>query len=112
MKKSDLKTGMMVKLRNGRSYLVLLETSMIGDRKDILFGGTGHWMPLSDYNSDMHCFPHDIWNDDDYDSRKIDSSFDIMKVYEPVFPCFVGNSGKCKLIYDREEVNDEDDDCI
>lgn len=48
MKKSDLKTGMWVKVRNGAKYQVLLNTSM----GNVLCAENG-WNSLSSYGNDL-----------------------------------------------------------
>lgn len=63
MKKSDLKTGMVVKLRDGDNYVV-----MIRDNEQWITSDES-WDSLNSYNDDLTC---------DYDN-----DYDIVKVYEP-----------------------------
>lgn len=82
MKKSDLRTGMRVTLRNGRTYYVMLSTDLAHDQKDVLVrkvgDGTG-WMSLCQYDSDM-CYHEEP--DDTLPSipEKNDRMWDIVKV--------------------------------
>lgn len=78
MKLSDLKTGMVVKLRDGWTALVLIgcdfedssvNNCLIGEEFD-------DYMPLSDYKEDMTC--NGLWSDA--------KDFDIMFVYQPHHP--------------------------
>lgn len=66
MKKSDLKTGMVVETRNNEHYLVMLNPDC-EDRDLIHF--KGGFMPLCDY-------------DDDLTIRDGDTEWDIVKVYQ------------------------------
>lgn len=67
MKKSDLKTGMRVRMRDGDIYLVVLDV-LINGRNDILFtNDRWGWMPGESYNDDLICKSYD--------------EFDIMEVY-------------------------------
>ena len=50
MKKSDLKTGMVVEARNGEKYLVMLEPDC-EDRELINFNGG--YLSLNDYNDEL-----------------------------------------------------------
>ena len=73
MKKSDLKTGMRARMRDGSISLVVCDV-LIDGKKEILFAfDDGGWMDGSSYNDNLtveKC-------DDDYDDRE----FDIMEVY-------------------------------
>lgn len=57
MKKSDLRTGMIVSLRNGESYYVMLNTGFTWhDQNDVLVHKVVYetgWMPLCQYNEDL-----------------------------------------------------------
>ena len=91
MKKSDLKTGMVVETRNGEKYLVMLEPDC-GGRELINF--SRGYMSLSSYNDELML-------------EKSYEELDIMKVYS------VGisiswllsdkKSMKFKLIWERNE---------
>ena len=57
-KKSDLRTGMKVTLRNGNEYIVLLNCKhRRSNNKDILVGykncNNCDWIPLDNYNEDL-----------------------------------------------------------
>jgi hypothetical protein len=65
MKKSDLRTGMRVTLKNGRSFIVLLNFKHVYDKTtDILLSSEGNtsWNCLSYYNDDLT--HHDYDGDD------------------------------------------------
>lgn len=66
MKKSDLKTGMVVETRNNEHFLVMLNPDC-EDRNLINF--TGGFMPLCEY-------------DDDLTATDGDTEWDIVKVYQ------------------------------
>lgn len=96
MTKSDLKTGMVVKTRNGKMYLVMLNPDC-EDREFIDFNDDG-WLRGSGFNDDL------TRNTDYYDN----SDYDIVRVY-------TAGSGICrlfnkidfldslKLLWEREE---------
>lgn len=64
MKKSDLKTGMVVEVRNGEKYLVMLNPDCV-DRDLISF--SGGFMELSTYDDNLT----DSSGDDDWDIVKV-----------------------------------------
>ncbi|HZK00564.1 MAG TPA: hypothetical protein VFC79_11175 [Tissierellaceae bacterium] len=68
MKKEDLKTGMVVKLRNGTVYEVLRDTA--NEYYGHILRGKGNWVNLDKYNDDL--------TDSDYGL----SSFDIVEVHK------------------------------
>lgn len=56
MKKSDLRTGMLVTLRNKESYYVLLNTGLCAGQQDILAHNVGDetgWLSLCNYADDL-----------------------------------------------------------
>lgn len=55
MKKSDLKTGMIVTTRKGNKYMVFLNAKMECGTHNVLvnLNEVGGWMDLTDYNEDM-----------------------------------------------------------
>lgn len=82
MKKSDLRTGMRVTLRNGNTYYVMLGTGLAPNQEDVLVHKVGDdtgWMPLCQYDSDMryHEEPDDILP---CSSEENDRMWDIMTV--------------------------------
>lgn len=83
MKKSDLKTGMIVETRGRRRYIVLLETGLPGRENNILCNKDG-WNPLSSYDEDM--------------KNSIDRGFDIVRVWKPEIAAYVGRITNCKLV--------------
>lgn len=82
MKKSDLKTGMVVETENGEKYLVMLEPDCEGRE---LINFSGGYMSLSSYNDELML-------------EKSYEEFDIMKVYS------VGGSIRW-LLRDKELMN-------
>lgn len=92
MKKSDLKTGMVVETRNGEKYLVMLNP----DCEDMeLINFNGGYMPLYYYNNEL--IPAKLFTRD----------FDVVKVYSVGWTIRDLLSDKeCmefKLIWKREE---------
>lgn len=87
MKLDDLKTGMIVTLRNGTSYIVMRDFIDEGD----LFVSMDEnkviaWCSLNDYTTDM--------------KDKSVNAFDIMRVYRARF---YGISSKEALIWERKD---------
>ena len=81
MKKHQLKTGMVVQLRDGWRGLVLRDCSFyfpFTNGSEYLVGAeeNNNYMPLSDYHDDLTCEDHD---------------YDIMFVYQPHSPYDVMN---------------------
>jgi len=81
---SDLKTGMVIKLRTGRQYAVMKNTSIDG-YKDIAIlinknRKITNWVDLSEYNEAMEFVRTQTFEDLD---TKYDSMFDIMEVGRP-----------------------------
>jgi len=105
MKKSDLRTGMLVTLRNKEEYYVMLNTgSMFQREKDVLvhkIGDSLGWMPLSEYDEDMyfHDDPESIFPTTEEEDR----AWDIMAIDNvhsiPDMFC----TGKYKTIWMRKE---------
>ena len=85
MKKSDLKSRMVVEFRNGSRKMVVID-----EEEGMLFLGKDRWM------SD------EFMNDDMIHSDKLLEEFDIMKVFEPVHG-FKNVSKTQKLIWERKE---------
>ena len=81
MKKSDLKTGMVVELRNGDKYLVMLNPDCEG-RELIRFNGG--YMSLNAYDNELML-------------KKLNENFDIVKVYS-------AEGSICWLLGDKELV--------
>ena len=87
MKLDDLKTGMIVTLRNGTSHIVMRDFIDEGD----LFVNMSEnkiivWLYLNDYTTDM--------------KYKDVDAFDVMRVYNARF---YGISSKYALLWQREE---------
>lgn len=105
MKKSDLRTGMMVTLRNGTNHMVFKDvctyytternksTGVIVNEKEL------SWLSLDKYNEDM-TFADDYLN-----------CLDIMKVYILRHPYDITRRFSDKkiesIIFNREKINDE-----
>lgn len=109
MKKSDLKTGMIVEVRSGEEYVVfidvcitqyVLENYIDQDKNNSLLidSANNNWLDLGSYNENM-CS----------DSGK---SFDIMKIYIPYHPYgFMNvsyNKEKRHLIWERNTESTEE----
>ena len=94
MKKSDLKSGMTVKIRKGERYLVIknYETKLYGVC-DVLVNKNS-FLTLNDYNEDL------ILKD------KNDFQFDIMEVYKPVYDSHIFDFEEHELIWEREEAKE------
>lgn len=100
MKKSDLKTGMRVKTRDGCIFLVVCGVQMYGET-DILFTDKdGGWLRGKNYQDNLICGDSD------------DNSFDIIEVYtiNNIQDAFQGNFMNLEeryLIWKRKEFTDE-----
>lgn len=82
MKKSDLKTGMIVTLRNEQEYMVFLDAQSTYTKNngaiDLLVNGQKHiWNRLDYYNDDL------IYDEDALDDA---DNYDIVKVEIPCHP--------------------------
>lgn len=107
MKKSDLKTGMIVETRNGQEYVVFIDIckpqyileNYSKECSSVLVNSKNRmWLNFDNYNEDM-CFDEN------------DESFDIMKVYIPNHPyAFMDiphEDTLRKLIWNREHIEPE-----
>ena len=104
MKKSDLRSGMLVTLRNSETYYVMLNTGMLGSQADVLVHKVGHdtgWMSLRDYAEDMthHDDPDAIFPN----TPEEDQMWDIMKVEATTHAGYLCMSHYYKTIWTREE---------
>ena len=82
MKKSELRTGMRVTLRNNETYYVMLKAGRIKGQEDFLIHKVGRetgWMPLWMYSEDNLTF-HDSDEDILPSDTILDAEWDIMKV--------------------------------
>lgn len=68
MTKKDLRTGMVVEIRNGAKYTVMLNAQSGTDNDDILANHEGGFVRLSNYRDDL--------------SDKNNDDFDIIRVFE------------------------------
>lgn len=84
-KKSDLKTGMIVKTRSGDTGLVMLDNCFGVDA--IVFSGN-NWTELDEYDDDLYwCYRVDKKHGFREETRdEFTRSVDIMKIYEPDLP--------------------------
>lgn len=96
MTKADLNTGMIVVLRNGEEYMVMLDSThnySIGCN-DVLVGLEHKWFKVHDYNENM--------------LLESDHEYDIMEVYMVTHPYaftdFNYDKDKRILLWKREEV--------
>lgn len=87
MKKSDLRTGMIVELRNGKRYVVLLHTGLGDEQENILRNKMG-WEPLSKYDEDMY-----------HKGSLSTSGWDIVRIWEANHASCVGVISKSKEVY-------------
>lgn len=113
MTKNDLKTGMFVKITDGRIYFVLRDTGMnetTTTAKDILINftkykvlkydglsGTHEWLSLANYNEDLTFHTQ-------YSSENI---FNIEEVYRAVFAVEIGDIDAYVKIWDRDKTKNE-----
>lgn len=107
MKKSDLRTGMRVTLRNGETYYVMLNTGLSADQGDVLIHKVGHdtgWMPICQYDDDMFfhddpdpIFPFNLAEDND------EREWDIMKVETVCMAAALVVPSHYKTAWTREE---------
>lgn len=104
--KSDLRTGMLVTLRNGESYYVMLNACpSFLNQEDLLVHKVGDdtgWMPLCDYSEDMTY--HDSQDSDivpvDPDD---DPNWDIMQVDTCTSAAYLFRSHRYTTVWKREE---------
>lgn len=92
MKKSDLKNGMVVELRNGKRFLIVNDLGIGKDSFIILDGFSGYDENLYDFIGD--------------------STFDITKIYKTVGNTFktLFDNEKLNLIWEREETKLSNED--
>ena len=113
MKKSELKTNMLVITRGGVKYLVkkdLPTTNFTHDDLNLFACEAGGYMNFYDYSENLLCF-----DDDDIKLTfygEIAKQYDIMKVYIPCkftafFPGKEFNLDNYELLWAREEPKDE-----
>lgn len=107
MKKSDLRTGMFVTVRNGNHYYVMLNTGMGGEMENVLVHKVGKntgWMPLSSYDEDMlfHDEPDDILPSP---SEEDDHAWDIVRVDGCTEAAWLYCRETYKLIWKRKRYN-------
>lgn len=106
MNKSNLRTGMLVRLRNHETYYVMLGTGFQWpDQHDVLVHRVGNdtgWMPLSCYAADL------TFHDDSPDAlfphpSEADREWDIMQVYACREAAYLFQPNHYRTIWTREE---------
>ena len=104
MNKSDLRSGMIVTLRNRNHYMVLLNTGMTGDMEDVLIHKIGDdigWMPLSEYADDLTF--HDPGDGIFPPTPESDQDWDIVRVEAAREAAYLSLHKHYKTIWTREE---------
>lgn len=108
MKKSDLRTGMLVTLRNESEYYVMLNTgSFISREKDILLKRYSKeemgWLSLEDYDDDLthHTRPGDMFAA--FATPEDDAKWDIVKVSAANKPTDLCIPDRYKTVWTRKE---------
>ena len=104
MNKSDLRSGMLVTLRNGYTYYVMLNTGLPFDQANLLIRNVGNehgWMPLPYYAEDMTCLgdPEDLLPSTPEENRK----WDIMQVASTNSASHICQRQHYNTIWIREE---------
>lgn len=102
MTKNDLKSGMFVRISDGRMYLVLRDTGMSDTGttgKDVLINIHSHgWLNLKDYNEDLtYCC---------YDS--LEKIFNIQEVYRAMNSVDLCDAKEYVKIWDRDKTKNKE----
>jgi predicted CoA-binding protein len=94
LKKSDLKTGMRVQLRDGDTYLTLRDADTPLGHEDMLLVNPSGWFNGSDYNDDL--------------TGKYNKVFDVVKVFEApnAITNIINLSAPSKLLWQRTETKE------
>lgn len=96
MNKFNLRTGHVVTLRNGETYMVF-RNCMYHNGKDVLVNKHNSWFRLSDFKDDLTF-------DDSIACINYPDKWDIMKVETTLHPyALVEDYGKGKVIWERQE---------
>lgn len=103
MNKSDLRTGMLVTLRNNENYYVMLNTGTSGDMEGVLVHRIGQdtgWMSLREYTDDMthHTDPDDIFPS----TPEEDRMWDIVRVECVRHACELYDTRRYKTLWERK----------
>lgn len=112
MNKSDLRTGMLVTLRNKEQYYVMLNTGFYSKANDILLKRYGKseigWMSLADYTDTLeyHSDPDDIFADllPFERTQELDRMWDIVSVAAVHGPTDLCITDRYETIWHREKV--------
>ena len=102
MKKSELKTGMVVELRSGNRALVVKDNCY---KQDAIIFANDNWTRLDSYSEDL------LWHVGRNERSDYVKSYDIVKVYKPTTPNnFLnfktlkdGMNGTMECIWEREK---------
>lgn len=96
MNKFSLKTGHIVTLRNGKTYMVF-RNCMYHDGKDVLVDKNNGWFNLDNFNEDMTFNERNLLIDNP-------KKWDIMKVAKTAHPFdLVREYGNVIVIWERQE---------
>lgn len=117
MKKSDLRSGMFVTLRNGECYYVILNASHPVSGADLLVrrtNGNLFWMPLRQYDDNLcyHDDPNDVITEILGPSSVDDQAeWDIVSIETPrdITVMFSSKENTYKTIYERSTNNAKHD---
>ena len=98
MKRSDLKTGMVVQTRENGLYLVLRDTcfeDLFQNVKDVLWRDGGFWLDLAGYTEDLRRNPHadddDVLGEGASEEQLAEEAFDwdIVAVFQTTHPAWL-----------------------
>ena len=103
MNKSDLRTGMLVTLRNNENYYVMLNTGVFGDMEGVLVHRIGQdtgWMSLRDYANDLtyRSDPDDIFPS----TQEEDSMWDVVRIEGVRSACELYDTRRYKTLWERK----------
>ena len=109
--KDDLKTGMLIELRNGNRYIVLTNTCF-GDyeqvQQEMIFFNAeyvGNWMPLHKYGSDL---TYRAREDETWDVVKVWSTSHVNAVTNFILGDYdLDDNDYFTLVYDRDKAENE-----
>lgn len=95
MNKSDLKTGMVVEVKNGEKYLVMLNAE---NKSMSLINFNGGFMSLDDYDESLNCV-----NGDDVDEWSVIKVYSLEKNISVIFSCTNRVIKNAKVLWERRE---------
>lgn len=94
MKKSDLKTGMIIESRKGEKALVVKDNCY---GEDAIIYNKSDWTQLDSFSDDLKFYG------DDEERTQFSKSVDIVKVFMPNLPTAFLDKEDMKLIWTRKE---------